>query len=252
VIWNLLSNAVKFTPPGGRIEVTMAQSGGAVQITVADTGGGIDPAFLPYVFERFRQADSSTTRMHGGLGLGLAIVRHLVELHGGTVTVESEGLGRGSLFVVTLPTKEGAAAPPHPPRSLAADVPSNALQGVRVIAVDDDSDSRELLLVIMQDAGAEVMAVGSAQAALEALDSFSPHVAVVDIGMPDVDGYELMRRIARRRDAPRAIAFSAYVGSDAVQRSKEAGFAMHMGKPADYKRLVKAVAELAGAVESYR
>jgi CheY-like chemotaxis protein/anti-sigma regulatory factor (Ser/Thr protein kinase) len=252
VIWNLLSNAVKFTPPGGRIEITMAQSGGAVQITVADTGGGIDPAFLPYVFERFRQADSSTTRVQGGLGLGLAIVRHLVELHGGTVTVESEGLGRGSLFVVTLPTREGPLPARSEPRTPADRLPSNVLHGVRVLAVDDDPDSRELLLVIMQDAGAEVMAVGSAGAALEALDSFNPQVAILDIAMPEVDGYDLMRQINARRDAPRAIAFSAYVGSDAVQRSKEVGFAMHLAKPTDYRRLVKAVSELAGAVESCR
>ena len=252
VIWNLLSNAVKFTPPGGRIEVTVAQSGGAVQITVADTGGGIDPAFLPHVFERFRQADSGTTRVQGGLGLGLAIVRHLVELHGGTVTVESEGLGRGSLFVVTLPTKQGPAPAARDARPAADQLPANVLQGVRVIAVDDDADSRELLLVIMQDAGAEVMAVGSAHAALEALDSFNPHVAIVDIAMPEVDGYDLMRQIGRRADAPPAIAFSAYVGSDALQRSREVGFAMHLAKPTDYRRLVKAVAELAGAVESCR
>ena len=245
VVMNLLSNAIKFTPAGGRIELSLEQTGGAVQIAVTDTGAGIDPAFLPYVFERFSQADSTTARRHGGLGLGLAIVRHLVELHGGTVTVESEGLDCGSRFVVTLPTIEAPAAAGGRNRSATERHASAGLRGIRILAVDDDADSRELLLLAMQEAGADVMAVGSATAALDALRTFTPHVIVADIAMPDLDGYDLMRAVAGRQPAVRGVALSAYVGLDAEQRSMEAGFALHLGKPADYAKVVDAVAELA-------
>jgi anti-sigma regulatory factor (Ser/Thr protein kinase) len=176
VIWNLLSNAVKFTPPRGRVDLCVEQFGGAVQIVVSDTGAGIDPAFLPHVFERFRQADSSTTRNHGGLGLGLAIVRHLVDLHGGTVTVESEGTGKGSRFVVTLPLHHQTLADAAHPT---ADQEGAALlRGVRVLAVDDDQDSRELVLLILRAAGAGVVVVSSAATALDMIDTFRPHVLV--------------------------------------------------------------------------
>jgi signal transduction histidine kinase len=245
VMWNLLSNAVKFTPPHGRIELGVEDIGGAVQISVADTGLGIDPLFLPHAFERFRQADSSTTRAHGGLGLGLAIVRNLVDLHGGTVVAHSEGVGKGSQFVVTLPLRTTVAAAPPP----AAGTPAHRglLRGVRVLAVDDDPDSRELLLLIVQSAGAEVMSVGSAQAALEAVDAFAPAVMVADIAMPGMDGYALMREVSRRTEGRlRGIALSAYMGPEDVRRASEAGFDTHLGKPADYERLVGAIADLTG------
>jgi signal transduction histidine kinase len=244
IVWNLLSNAVKFTPPRGRVQLSVEQVGGAVQLAVADSGAGIDPAFLPHVFERFRQADSSTTRSHGGLGLGLAIVRHLVDLHGGTVTVDSEGLGRGSRFVVTLPLGASvrAAAAGSEPETL-----PGTLSGVRVLAVDDDQDSRELVLLMLRTAGADVMVVSSASTALDVVDGFLPHVIVIDIAMPGMDGYALMQQLTERRGPrpPPAIALSAYAGPDDVRRALEAGFVLHLSKPADYERLVRGIAELA-------
>jgi len=242
IVWNLLSNAVKFTAPNGRIELAVEETGGAIQIVVADTGIGIDGAFLPYVFERFRQADSSSTRAHTGLGLGLAIVRHLVDLHGGTVTVASAGLGSGATFTVTLPTRRSEHT--APPTRLPAGTPT--LKGIRVLAVDDDEDSRELVLLTARAAEAEVMVVSSAASALDALPAFRPHVIVADLAMPEMDGYALMERIAGTTDAPPpVIAMSAYVGDEEVERAKRAGFARHLGKPTDYQRLVATIAELA-------
>jgi signal transduction histidine kinase/ActR/RegA family two-component response regulator len=247
VVWNLLTNAVKFTPPRGRVELAVEPCGGAVQIVVSDNGAGIDRAFLPYVFERFRQGDSSTTRSHGGLGLGLAIVRHLVDLHGGTVTVESEGAGRGSRFTVTLPLRPAPASPAA--ERAAQQAPSGVLRGVRVLAIDDDQDSRELVLLILNGAGADVLVASSAANALDALDTFSPHVVITDIAMPDMDGYELKAEIVARAgsSAPPIVALTAYAGPDDARRSLEAGFALHMGKPADYDRLVRAIADLSAA-----
>ena len=244
IVWNLLSNAVKFTPPGGRIELSVEEIGGAVQISVNDSGAGIDAAFLPHVFERFRQADSSTTRPQAGLGLGLAIVRHLVDLHGGTVTVASPGLGKGSTFIVTLPTRRSETVAP-PDTAPAEGMPT--LKGIRVLAVDDDEDSRELVLLTARAAEAEVMVVSSAASALDALPSFRPHVIVADLAMPGLDGYALMQKILGTVDGPPppVIAMSAYVGEEAIERTKRAGFACHLGKPADYQRLVTTIAQLA-------
>ena len=244
VVWNLLSNAVKFTPPGGRVDLSVEQVGGAARIAVSDTGSGIDPVFLPHVFERFRQADSSMTRSYGGLGLGLAIVRHLVDLHGGAVTAESDGPGRGSRFVVTLPLRQVAAvhaAPPAMPRG------DPALRGVRVLAVDDDPDARELVLLMLRAAGADVMVVSSPRTALDAMDSFNPHVLVTDIALPGMDGCALMRELCRRRGSrPAAIALSAYADATHVREALDAGFARHLGKPPDYEGLVRAIVDLAG------
>jgi PAS domain S-box-containing protein len=250
VIWNLLANAVKFTPSHGRVEVSVEATGGAVQIVVTDTGAGIDPAFLPHVFERFRQGDSSTTRLHGGLGLGLAIVRHLVDLHGGTVTAESEGLGHGSRFVVTLPVRLQTSAE-GVQRALDQEATAT-LRGVRVLAVDDDQDSRELVLLILRSAGAEVMVVSSAVTALDVVDSFNPHVLVSDIAMPGMDGYTFVRELAARDSAPRplAIALTACAAPEDVRRATEAGFAMHLSKPADYERLVRVIGDLQTAEKS--
>ena len=249
VMWNLLSNAVKFTPPSGRIEVSVEELATAVQISVADNGSGIDSAFLPHVFERFRQADSSTTRMQAGLGLGLAIVRHLIDLHGGSVTVASEGLGRGSVFTVTLPTRQALAAPAARPSTRDQ---SPRLSGIRILAVDDDADSRELILLTIRAAEGEVMVTSSAAGALEALATFRPHVVVADLAMPGTDGYGLIREIETRTTGPMppVIAMSAYASPADVERSRQAGFARHLGKPADYQRLVATIAELAGAVNA--
>jgi PAS domain S-box-containing protein len=249
VMWNLLSNAVKFTPLSGRVEVAVEELAGAVQISVADNGAGIDSAFLPHVFERFRQADSSTTRMQAGLGLGLAIVRHLVDLHGGTVTVASAGLGKGSTFTVTLPTRQAPIAHTNLP-TRTDQLPS--LKGIRVLAVDDDADSRELILLTVRAADAEVMVVSSAVSALDAIATFHPHVIVADLAMPGMDGYDLIRETARLVPGamPPMIAMSAYASQGDIERSAQAGFARHLGKPADYQRLVAAIAELAGMVNS--
>ena len=249
VMWNLLSNAVKFTALSGRVEVAVEEFAGAVQISVADNGAGIDSAFLPHVFERFRQADSSTTRMQAGLGLGLAIVRHLVDLHGGTVTVASAGLGRGSTFTVTLPTRLAPVAEADLTRAT-DQLP--CLKGIRVLAVDDDADSRELILLTVRAADAEVMVVSSAASALDAVSTFHPHVIVSDLAMPGMDGFGLIREIAKMipRTMPPMIAMSAYVSQADIERSIQAGFARHLGKPADYQRLVATIAELAGTVNA--
>jgi len=243
VVWNLLSNAVKFAPQRGRVEIGIEQRGAAVLVSVTDNGSGIEPAFLPYVFERFRQADSSTTRAHGGLGLGLAIVRHLVDLHGGSVTVQSGGAGQGSRFTVTLPIQP-ATKPQDIEEPLRASG-CDALRGVRVLAVDDDRDSRELLQLALRGAGAEVLVLDAGHRALDALPSYAPHVVVADIAMPDLDGFELMRRIAQTAQAPPVVALSAYVGPEDVKRTRDAGFAVHLRKPADFERLIRAIADLA-------
>src|SRR3954471_13034660 len=245
VLWNLLSNAVKFTRPGGRIDVTVEESTGSVTVMVADNGVGIDPAFLPHVFERFRQADSSTTRAQAGLGLGLAIVRHIVDLHGGTVTVHSDGLEKGASFAVTLPTR--AAAARSESEIPVADTPT--LSGIRVLAVDDDQDSRELILLTIRGAEGNVMVVSSAARALDAIATFRPHVVISDLAMPGMDGYALVQAIvAAIPNPPVMIAMSGHVTERDLQRSREAGFARHLAKPADYERLVQTIAELAKTV----
>jgi signal transduction histidine kinase/CheY-like chemotaxis protein len=246
VMWNLLTNAVKFTRPGGRIDVTVEEKRDSVKIVVADNGVGIDSTFLPHVFERFRQADSSTTRSQTGLGLGLAIVRHLVDLHGGDVSVHSDGIDRGSTFTVTLPIRRAAAG-------ISELAPSTdrtpSLSGIRVLAIDDDSDSRELIVLTVRAADADVIAVSSAAKALDLIHTFRPHVVISDLAMPDMDGYGLLHTIARTfPDPPPVVAMSGHVGERDVQRSLEAGFARHLGKPADYQRLVETIAELARTV----
>jgi CheY-like chemotaxis protein/nitrogen-specific signal transduction histidine kinase len=243
VMWNLLSNAVKFTKPGGRIEVTVDERRDSVRIVVADNGVGIDSAFLPHVFERFRQADSSTTRTQAGLGLGLAIVRHLVDLHGGEVAVHSGGLGRGSRFTVTLPTRHQTEEEIDL-QPISGQLPS--LSGIRVLAIDDDSDSRELIVLTVRAAEADVMAVSSAAKALDLIPTFRPHVVISDLAMPGIDGYALIHTISTTLShPPPVIAMSGHMSERDVQRSMEAGFARHLGKPADYQRLVETIAELA-------
>jgi CheY-like chemotaxis protein len=245
-MWNLLANAVKFTRPGGRIDVTVEETSDAVRITVSDNGMGIDPAFLPHVFERFRQGDSSTTRAQAGLGLGLAIVRNLVDLHGGTVTAHSAGLDQGARFVLTLPTRH---APAFSGEFRAAVLDPPSLSGIRVLAVDDDQDSRELILLTVRAADANVMVVSSAARALDAIVTFRPHVVVADLAMPGMDGYALVRAIAATvPHPPPVIAMSGHVKERDVRQSIEAGFARHLGKPADYQRLVATIAELAKTV----
>jgi CheY-like chemotaxis protein/two-component sensor histidine kinase len=251
VVWNLLSNAVKFTPPGGRVEVLADEEDGTARIRVTDTGTGIPEGFLGYVFDRFRQADSSTTRKHGGLGLGLSIVRHLVELHGGTVEAESPGEGLGSTFTVRLPLSQNlpAAAPSPDPRSPSASAPGDSrdLGGLRILLVDDEEDAREVVSTALEQFGAEVASVDSAADAMATLRRTGADVLVADIGMPGEDGYSLIQRV-RELDGDLgrlpAIALTAYAGDADRRRALEAGFQIHLPKPIDPGALAEAVASV--------
>ena len=251
IAWNLLSNAVKFTPRGGRVEVLLDRGDAGVRLRVIDTGAGITAAFLPHIFERFRQADSSHTRGHGGLGLGLAIVKHLVELQQGTIFAESEGRGRGAKFTVTLPACAPEASDLVGYLLTDPETPMIArLEGVRVLIVDDERDAREMITAILEEHGASVTAVASAQEAIAALDRALPDVLVADIGMPDEDGYVLLRKArargtsARERQIP-ALALTAYAGAHDVRTAERAGFQMHLAKPVVPGLLIDAVARLA-------
>jgi signal transduction histidine kinase len=237
VVWNLISNAIKFTPNGGTVTARLRASGSSVELSVQDTGEGIDPAFIPHVFERFRQADASISRRHGGLGLGLSIVRHVVELHGGTVGAESDGLGRGATFVVRLPVHVQDVDDGGPAR-----VPSNPfhgqsdgaeLAGVRVLVVDDEPDSRDLLVVALSQYGAEVRAASSAAEALSTLDTWPAQVLVSDIAMPDATGYDLVRAVRALSNPIPAIALTAFARREDRIRALEAGFQMHVAKPVE-------------------
>ncbi|MDB4966473.1 MAG: two-component hybrid sensor and regulator [Myxococcales bacterium] len=255
VVWNLLSNAIKFTPRGGTVEVATRRDASHVELVVKDSGQGIPREFLPHVFERFRQADSTSTRVHGGLGLGLAIVRHLVELHGGTVSVHSEGKGEGASFTVRLPLRAVAS---DELQELRASEPAEAagplddterLAGVRVVVVDDEPDARELLTVVLEHHGAEVESAGSVEEALGLVQRFLPDALVSDIGMPVHDGYELLRRVrALPADAggrTPATALTGFARPEDGARAIEAGFDSHMAKPVDPAKLVATVEKLA-------
>ena len=256
VIWNLLSNAAKFTPRKGRIRITLRRIDSAVEIEVADNGDGIPAGFLPYVFDRFRQAEGGICRVHGGLGLGLAISRHLVELHGGQIAVTSAGPGQGSSFTVRLPRTALRQSPlpaiPIPgreiPPSAAAPFEGTDLVGVHVLLVEDDDDSRELLAAILMKCGARVTATSSGNEALALFATDVPHVLVSDIGMPEMDGYTLIRRL-RALDLPAAqqvpaLALTAYARSEDRRRTLAEGFQMHLAKPADPSEFAMTVASL--------
>jgi signal transduction histidine kinase/ActR/RegA family two-component response regulator len=250
IVWNLLSNAIKFTPAGGHVGIAVRRTVGEAEIAVVDTGIGIDREFLPYVFDRFRQADSSTSRSHGGLGLGLAIVRHLTELHGGRVRVESDGPGAGATFTVHLPAM--ASGPSTIARRVSSGpfVAASALRGLRVLAVDDQADARELISTSLERYGAIVATAASAREAFTLIDAERPDVLIGDIGMPDEDGYALIRRL-RARPEPQggripAIALTAYARHEDQARSLEAGYQIHLSKPIDDDELAEAVATLAG------
>ncbi|HZU85249.1 MAG TPA: ATP-binding protein [Polyangiaceae bacterium] len=249
VVWNLLSNAVRFTPKGGRVTVTAHRIDSSLRILVEDTGAGIAAEHLPHIFERFRQVDSSTTRTHGGLGLGLAIVRHLVEAHGGTVSAVSEGPGRGSTFEVALPVRavsvasDPAQAEAEPEAVVArkASGLEGSLASVRVLVVDDDRDSLELVRLVLEGAGANVTTVTSAAAALECREPFD--VIISDIAMPGTDGYAFMKRV-RSRDAGAtvpAIALTAYAHAEDAERALRAGYQEHLAKPVEAEALIEAV-----------
>ncbi len=258
VIWNLLSNAVKFTPRDGRVTVRLERKDGDVSVSVEDCGIGISPEFLPYVFDRFSQADSSATRRHGGLGLGMAIVRHLVELHGGTVTAHSEGENRGATFVAILPTRleiahpaEGEAfQPPLYEEPLAAGVPH--LAGVGILVVGGDADSRQLLSALLEEQGATVAGAASTDEAFEMFGRIRPDVLVSDIAMPDQHGYDLIRRVRALAEgeggSTPALALTPYVREDDVRAAIAAGYHRHLRKPVVVPELIAAIAELAASV----
>jgi signal transduction histidine kinase/ActR/RegA family two-component response regulator len=258
IVWNLLSNAIKFTPSGGHVEVRLDRVGSNAQIEITDNGEGINAEFLPYVFDRFRQADSTFTRMHGGLGLGLAIVRHLVELHGGTVSANSQGRGKGATFAVAFPLLTTSAC-----RGAGFELtgvgnqpysrPAEDLSGLRVMIVDDESDAREVIAAMLEHCGAEVIAACSTAEAVDVLagaaNGSRPDVLVSDIGMPGEDGIDLIAKVRalgpeRGGDIP-AIALTAYARAEDRARVLAAGFQRHIAKPVEPSTLAAAIAVLA-------
>jgi PAS domain S-box-containing protein len=255
VVWNLLSNAIKFTSRGGKVQVRLERVNSHIEIAVSDTGAGIAPDFLPHVFDRFRQADQGTTRQHGGMGLGLAIVRHLVELHGGTVSAESSGKGQGSTFTVLLPVAPVYQSGDLPARVHPAardTLPSyecaDRLDGLKVLVVDDEPDTRELLKAGLGQSGAEVTVAGSAAEALAAMRTAAPDLLISDIGMPEEDGYDLIRRVRALPEADGgrvpAIALTAYARVEDRMHALRAGYQMHVPKPVELAELVAVAASL--------
>lgn len=255
VVWNLLSNAIKFTPRGGRVQIRSERVNSHLEIVVSDTGQGIPADFLPHVFDRFRQADQKTSRQHGGMGLGLAIVRHLVELHGGTVRAVSKGTGQGATFTVMLPItpiyqvdSSGSRVHPGARELLPVNDSTDRLDGLRVLVVDDEPDTRELLRQGLEFCGAEVRLAGSAVEAIAALEKSVPDVLISDIGMPGVDGYDLIRRVRNlqtegcRKVA--AIALTAYTRVEDRLHALRAGYDMHVPKPVELTELVAVAASL--------
>lgn len=259
VVWNLMANAVKFTPKGGTVSVRLTQERSAVTIEVSDTGLGMAADLLPYVFDRFHQADGSTRRKYGGLGLGLAIVKQLVEMHGGTVEAKSEGEGKGSTFTVHLPIR--AVRPSHgetddksegvdeSEHNVLARQPAVRLDGLCLMVVDDEPDARQLLKKVLERAGAEVIPAASAAEAMAALPNAHPHVLVSDIGMPTEDGFDLIRQVRQAgysaRDLP-AVALTAFVDKEDRRKALLAGFQVHVPKPVDSHDLTVVIASLAG------
>jgi len=263
ILWNLLSNAIKFTPKFGLVQVVLARVNSHIELTVSDSGIGISPDFLPFLFDRFRQADASTTRQHRGIGLGLSIVKSLVEMHGGTVTASSGGSGQGSTFVVKLPltTVRSEVAPPPSDRRQSATPSSTSssdrvpmLTGLRILVVDDEPDARELLKRILGEYEAQVEVAASADEAMAAIAAQVPDVLVSDIGMPGVDGYELLRTI--RRLSPEsggqipAVALTAFARSEDRQRALLTGYQSHIAKPVQTAELITVIASVAGRIRS--
>jgi CheY-like chemotaxis protein len=251
VVWNLLSNAVKFTPSGGHVDVDIERAKGEVAIRVRDTGIGIPAALLPKVFERVQQGESGSTRKHSGLGLGLAIARQLVELHGGNIDASSEGSGKGATFTVRLPLAVRSALVDDGP---SAEIPSDeALTGLRVLVVEDEDSAREAFVKLLSARGAVVQAFGSATAAREAFDMQPPDILVSDIGLPDEDGYRLirsMRSIETRQGIARtpAVALTAFARPEDRERALAAGFDSHLAKPIDPDVLFSEIAKLASSL----
>ena len=259
VVWNLLSNAVKFTPTGGTVQVMLERVNSAVEISIVDTGIGISPEFLPRVFDRFLQADSSTTRRHGGLGLGLAIVKQLVEMHGGEVRAKSPGEGQGSTFIVSLPItvlhsdqSAGTESRPRLRGEVDESCKGQMLEGVKVLVLDDEPDARQLIRRVLLRCGAEVAPASSVAEALDLVERFDPDVVVSDVGMPDQDGYEFIRLVRAKRSPSQlpGAALTAFAGAEDRRQALLAGFQTHVVKPVDPDELVAVVASLAGRTET--
>jgi CheY-like chemotaxis protein len=258
-VWNLLSNAIKFTPKDGKVQVVLERVNSHIELCVADTGAGIRGEFLPHLFERFRQADASTTRKHGGLGLGLSIVKNLVELHGGTIEIKSPGEGLGTTAIVQLPLmvaqhrgRDDGRRHPSSPAATFAGFETAELRGLKVLIVDDQEDARDLLKRVLEECAAEVMVATSVDEAMRLLIARKPDVLISDIGMPDADGFELIRRV--RALGPEgggkipAIALTAFARSEDRTRALRAGFLVHVSKPVDPSELVATVASVADRV----
>ncbi|MBX3197218.1 MAG: response regulator, partial [Labilithrix sp.] len=253
IVWNLLSNAVKFTPNGGAIDVSSLRTRGGVEIAIRDSGAGISPEFLPHIFERFRQADSSTTRKFGGLGIGLSIVKHLAELHGGSVRAASDGCGRGATFTVAVPlqqTRELAASPTErdATRPPAPCGPDRSLEGVKILVVDDERDARDLARLVLCDASADVFTAESATEGLALVKERRPDVIVSDLGMPERDGYEFIRDVRNLASVggggTPAIALTAFARSEDRTKAMLAGYQLHVSKPFEPRELVATVKSL--------
>ncbi|MCE9556737.1 MAG: response regulator [Planctomycetes bacterium] len=252
VLWNLLTNAVKFTPKGGMIEIRAQRIQSHVEISVSDTGEGIHPAFLPQLFERFSQADASTTRKHGGLGLGLSIVRNLVEMHGGTIRAQSQGSGQGATFLIRLPLRalRGGEGRRPAPRHHHGTNDLSKLKGLKVLVIDDEADARNLVRRFLVECEAIPVLAGSAAEALSILETFKPDVIVSDIGMPMQDGYELMRTMRGQGLNAPAIALTAFARPEDRIRSLQAGFQTHLPKPVEPRELIAVIASLAGRYQT--
>jgi CheY-like chemotaxis protein len=248
IVRNLLSNAIKFTPEGGRVQIALRQVDSDVEIEVSDSGIGISPEFLPHVFDRFRQVDSSPSRKHGGLGLGLAIAKHLVELHGGSIRAASDGIGQGATFTISLPVAVerslGAETGVTPRRNISPLSSPPDLTGRRILVVDDDPDTREAIKRILEDAGASVFLAESADEAARFILTASPAVLVCDIGLPGKDGYQFIAELRRHGFRGAAIAVTAFARSEDRTRALAAGYDMHLGKPFEPAELLAALATL--------
>jgi CheY-like chemotaxis protein len=258
VLWNLLSNAIKFTPKGGRVQIRLTRVNSSVEVSISDTGQGISAEFLPYVFERFRQADHTTTRRHGGLGLGMAITRHLVELHGGTIRAHSPGEGLGATFTLSLPVMivHNTELPPTISTEQRPTIDEDdvrlpelpGLDGLHVLVVDDERDARDLLTTVLEQSGAEVTIAATVADALEKLQALKPDLLVSDIEMPNEDGYSLIRKVRALEDAQArripAIALTAHARSSDRMRALSAGYQMHIPKPVEPAELVIVIANI--------
>jgi CheY-like chemotaxis protein/anti-sigma regulatory factor (Ser/Thr protein kinase) len=257
VIWNLLSNAIKFTPRDGRVQIVLERRNSHIEITVTDTGAGVSPEFLPFLFERFRQGDASTTRTYGGLGLGLSIVKSLVELHGGTVWASSAGEGQGTTVTVHLPLASHSPADITervlPAKQAGQYAIAAELAGLKVLVVDDEPDARDLMKRVLEDCAAEVMTASTTGEALALVEARKPDVLITGISMPESDGFELLSRVRElgsdRGGKVPAIALTGFASSEDRTRALRAGFLAHVAKPVDPSELVATVASVAGRVD---